>query len=310
MSLVLTDVPILEAVREFRYITSGQLARVTGRSAEVIRRAIRKSLRPEGYLVAIQRNPAEEAAYALGSEGFSFVANELGCPVSHLPFPKPGTNRGFFWRHSMLINEIRIAFELATKCNESLIRIERTVPEWELKPVGKGAARHHDRFVLSERLKGPDGVTYWHRPDCLFLMRPQGEGAQQRVAVFVEADRNTESMKRIRDKLEAFWLYWYQQRFVDAFQAVAMRVLFVLDDVTSRQRIKSMQNELRELARRKDNGPAAEAFRRCFRFARKHDLDETTVLAQPIWYDADDQPRLFYRPVTQPSRDSNAEANS
>ncbi len=310
MSLVLTDVPIIEAVREYRHISSGQLARVTGRSAQVIRRAIRKRLRPEGYLASIQRQPAEEAAYTLGPEGLAFVAHELGCPVSHLPFPKGSTSRGFFWRHTMLVNEIRIAFNLATRRNESLIRIERTIPEWELKPAVKGPNRHDDRFLLSERLKGPDGVTYWHRPDCLFLMRPHGDGAQQRVAAFVEADRNTESMKRIRDKLEAFWLYWYQQRFVDAFQAVAMRVLFVLDDVTNRQRIKSMQSELRELARRKDNGPAAEAFRRCFRFARKHDLDETTVLAQPIWYDADDQPRLFYRPVTQPSREPNAEANS
>jgi hypothetical protein len=112
----------------------------------------------------------------------------------------------------------------------------------------------------------------------------------------LEADRNTEAMRRIRAKLAAYFAYWSRRRFVTAFDAVAMRVLFVLDDVTDRRRIHSMQNELRQFA--KEHG--AEPFRRCFRFARKHDLDETTVLAKPIWWDADDQPRLFFQPVRPP----------
>jgi hypothetical protein len=300
MNLVPGDAAILLAVGQYRYLTSGQLARLTGRAPQVIRRAIRKRLRPGGYLVNIQRQQTEEAAYCLGPEG----AHDLGYQISDVP--RTSTIRGFFWRHTMLVNDIRIAFDLATADNRSPICIERTVPEWELRPGARRNAPHHERFVLSERLKGPDGVTYWHRPDCLFLMYPNADGAKQRVAVFCEADRNTESMSRIKHKLEAFWLYWCLRRFVDAFNAVAMRVLFVLDDVKDRRRIQSMQNELLQLARRKHNAAAAEAFRRCFRFARKHDLDETTVLAQEIWWDADQQPRLFFQPVHRP-RESGVE---
>lgn len=61
-----------------------------------------------------------------------------------------------------------------------------------------------------------------------------------------------------------------------------------------------MQNELWQLARRKDNAPTAEAFRCCIRFARSRDVDETTVLAQPIWCDTEDQPLLFFHPVHPP----------
>jgi hypothetical protein len=299
MTLVPGDEALLSALFAYRYLTSGQLARRYHRSTQVVRRAIRRRLRPGGFVESLQRQATEEAAYTLGPEGISFIAQALGCPVSEVPFPRTSPRRGFFWRHTMLVNDVRIAFDLATEGDGSPIGIERTVPEWEVHPSARRRASHHGRFVLSERLKGPDGV-YWHRPDCLFLMHPKAEGVPPRVAVFLEADRNTESMKRIRHKLEAFWLYWSTKRFVDALQAVAMRVLFVLDDVQDRRRIHSMQNELRLLAQRKDHAAAAEAFRRCFRFARKHELDETTVLAQPIWYDADDQPRLFFQPVPPP----------
>ncbi|WP_437769039.1 replication-relaxation family protein [Sorangium sp. So ce764] len=289
------------AIFAYRYVTSGQLARRLKRSAQVIRRAIRRRLKPGGFVLELQRQPTEEAAYTLGPEGLAFMGNELGCPVSSVPFPRTSTKRGFFWLHTMLISEIRISFDLATEADESPICLQRTVPEWEVNPTTRRTAPHHERFVLSERFKGPDGGTYWHRPDCLFLMHAKADGAQRCIAAFLEADRNTESMKRIRDKIEAFWIYWRRKRFVDAFQAVAMRVLFVLDDVKDRRRIHSMQSELRQLASRGDNVTAAEEFRRCFRFARKHDLDETTVLAHPIWYDADDHPRRFFQPVHQPA---------
>jgi len=298
VSLFPGDAAILTALFAYRSLTSGQLARRLRRTAQVIRRAIRRRLRPGGFVVSLQRQATEEAAYTLGPEGLAFVAQELGCPVSEVPFPrKISTVRGFFWKHSVLINDVRIAFDLATESDASPISIHRTIPEWETKPTAPRTAPHHEVFVLSERLKGPDGVTYAHRPDCLFLMRPKAADAQPDVAVFLEADRNTEAMGRIRAKIAAYFAYFSRRRFVAAFEAVAMRVLFVLDDVTDRRRIHSMQNELRQFA--KDNG--AEPFRRCFRFARKHDLDETTVLAKPIWWDADDQPRLFFQPVRQPT---------
>lgn len=295
MNLVPGDAAILLALFRYRCLTSGQLGRLLARNAQVVRRAIRLRLRTGGFVVSLQRQPTEEAAYALGPEGLAFMAHELACPVSNLRFPRRvATTRGFFWKHSVLINNVRIAFDVATRAEGSPIEIHRTIPEWETTGTIRRNAPHHQTFVLSERLEGPDGIVYSHRPDCLFLMRPKGADAQL-VAVFLEADRNTEAMQRIRAKVAAYFLYWSWRRY-EAFDAITMRVLFVLEDVADRRRIHSMQDELRQFAKDKGGDP----FRRCFRFARKHDLREATVLAERIWWDADDQPRLFFQPVDRP----------
>src|SRR5262249_8322079 len=158
------DTAILIALFTYRSLTSGQLARRLRRSAQVIRRAIRRRLRPGGFVVSLQRQPTEEAAYALGPEGLAVVAHVLGGLVSAVPFPrKTSTARGFFWKHSVLVNEVRIAFDLATESEASPISIHRTIPEWETRPTAPRTATHHEAFVLSERFKGPDGVTYSHR---------------------------------------------------------------------------------------------------------------------------------------------------
>lgn len=300
MTLATGDSALLSALFVYRYLTSGQLARRHTRSNQVIRRLIRERLRPNGYVVNLQRQPTEEAAYALGPKGFEFVAHELGCSVAEIPASRiVNTARGYFWKHTVLVNNIRIAFDLASGEEQSPIGIQRTIPEWEVVPGTHRKAPHHERFVLSERLKGTDGISHAHRPDCLFLMYSRAVGPEQLVAVFLEADRNTEAMRRIRQKYEGYWHYWTRRRYADAFEAAAMRVLFVLDDVQDRRRIRSMQEELRQLTRRKgrDDG---ESFRRVFRFARKSELDETSVLSQPIWWDADDNARLFFQPVQPP----------
>lgn len=300
MSLVPGDDGILKALYEYRYLTSGQLARRTRRSTQVIRRAIRRRLVPGGLVVALHRRCTEEAAFALGAQGVKFIADNLGCPVAEVPFPPPSPARGLFWQHFMLINDIRISLDIATEDASSPICVERTIPEWETRPGARRntAASHHERFVLSERLKDADGTTYYHRPDCCFLVHPKAIGPEQRVAIFMEADRGTEAVKsRIRAKMEAFYVYWYRRLFFKAFGAVGMRVLFVLDDITDRRRIHSMQDELRRFARTKGDG--GEGFRRCFRFALKRDLNETTVLAQAIFYDADDEARFFFAQPVQ-----------
>src|SRR3954468_22214410 len=115
MTLAQGDGSLISALFAYRYLTSSQLARRLRRSGAVIRRAIRRRLRPGGFVVSLQRQPTEEAAYTLGPEGLAVVAHELGCPVSEVPFPrKISTARGFFWKHTVLVNDVAIAFALAT----------------------------------------------------------------------------------------------------------------------------------------------------------------------------------------------------
>lgn len=309
MTFAAGDGPLLSSLATYRYLTSGQLARRHGRTSQVVRRRIREFLRPDGYVVTLQRQPTEEAAYALGyPKGFEYIAHELGCPLEDVPAPRNvSTVRGFFWKHTVLVNDIRIMWDLATSHPASPILIQRTIAEWEIDPASDRKAPHYERFILSERLKGDDGAWHYHRPDCLFLMYAKAAADDQLVAVFLEADRNTEAMRRIRQKFEAYFLYWRARRYLDAFGAVAVRILMVLDDIVDRTRIRSMQEQLAEFARRK--GADGDAFRRCFRFARKRDLNEKTVLAEAIWRDAEDNARLFFQPaVARVPAEINAEA--
>ena len=296
MSAFAGDEVILMALYEYRLLSSGQLARLTGRSQQVVRRAIRKRLRPEKLVADIRRHVSEEAAYTLGVEGLKYVARVLRVDADELfRANRVMGERTLFFRHSILVSEIRLAFNLAASTELSPVSISRTIGEWETVPGIRGEAPHHERFILSEKLVGPDGVARHHRPDSLFLMHPKAEGPSQTVAVFVEADRNSEPMKRISAKFHAFWLYWRERLFAKSFGAVAMRVLFILDNVKDEKRIGSMQKELTEFLSRLNEPQKADAFRRCFRFACMRDLSEHTVLQKPIWFDADNHARLFFQ---------------
>lgn len=311
MSLAAGDVAIINAVYRYRFVTTSQLALLLGRAPQVIRRANRKRLRPGGFLVNFNRLPSEEAAYTLGPNGLAFVARELGCSVADLPMSKSvGTARSFFFDHLLMITRTRVAFDMAAADPASRISIQRTIPEWETARSTRPGASHHDRFILSERFKGPDGQTTFHRPDCLFLVSPK-EAPHQLVAVFCECDRASESMTRISHKLQGYFAYYCRRRFVEAFDAAAMRVLFVVD-VKDHVRIDSMRETLRQFAGQQQEAELAEAFRRCFRFALASELDQVTALTKPIFRDAHGNRRLFFQPVDRLQRvaEQRAEATS
>jgi hypothetical protein len=244
-------------------------------------------------VASFERGPTEEAAFFLGPEGLKYMAEACGTSPAFLPVPREmNSKRGLFWRHTMLVNDVRIAFSLGMDQPSSPVKLRRTIPEWELTPGPSSTAGHHERFVLSERFR-EGGKVHFHRPDCLFLVYPTAKGLERTVACFLEGDRNTEAMRRIREKVAAYRLYWKKRRFADAFGAVAMRVLFVLGEVTTTTRIDSMREELRSMI-----PPEESLFVDCFRFALARDLRADTVLEKPIWYEArSERPRYFFQPV-------------
>ncbi len=305
MSLVSGDFDILSALLEYRYLTSSQMSRLLGRSSQVLRRRIRAHLAPQGYVIALDRLPAEQHAICLGRAGFELMADELGVPVSELPFSrKVNRTRSFFFNHhTILIGDIRIALSLAASSPSSPVVLRRTISEWELTPGVSPRAPHHERYVLSERLS--DGVQQCvHRPDCVFLIYPKSAGPEKTVAFFVEADRNSQCMRRIRQKYAAYYLYWRRKRFVKAFGAVAMRILFIVDRVSNHNRIRSMQQELRSLGANESHA----RFLDCFRFALASELNCDSAFTKPIWFAGTSEERrcLFTQPFTSKEPSHNA----
>ncbi|MEM7151317.1 MAG: replication-relaxation family protein [Myxococcota bacterium] len=276
------DIELIQALYRYRYLRSGQLSRLTERSSQVIRRRLRW-LAGQGYVQMLARGKAEQAAYSLARGGFEFVAHASGVPVSALPFSRKideNKTASFFWRHTMLVNDVVIAFEQALEEHPRLA-LEEVIQEWEL--ADPRAKAHHRRFRLSERFE-EGGRVLIHRPDACLLLRPRGEDGAPLVAAYLEADRATEPLRRIRGKIEGFYAYWLRERFV-TLRATSMRVLFVLGNVRTDKRIRSMQRTLetfaKELATRRGNHEA-KRFVSLFRFARAGALGPG-VIDEALW---------------------------
>ncbi|MCA9797579.1 MAG: replication-relaxation family protein, partial [Candidatus Eremiobacteraeota bacterium] len=196
MMLADGDGILLQRLYALRFATSGQLARSTGRSSQVIRRRLRK-LAEAGFTLPLARSPTEQAAYALAEGGFEWIAHQRSVSVQDLPFSRKisqGKTQSFFWRHELLVGDIVIAFEQALNDHPRL-GLPRVIREWEL--ADRRARAHHRRFVLSERFD-VQGRPHVHRPDACLLLEPKDAGPGIHVAAFVEADRATQPMPRIR----------------------------------------------------------------------------------------------------------------
>lgn len=291
MAFTEDDAAIVRMVAAYRYVTPDLLARRLGRSKAVMRRRMRRELVPGGYIVEMPRAASESAAYTLGPMGFELLAHDQGVPVSALPFSRKITKvRTFLWKHTMLVNSIRVAFELACEADESPASLLRVIPEWEMNPGAGPKAPHHERFVLSARM-GSGTRARSLRPDLGMLMHARGLD-ERMTLMLLEADRGSEDHGRLRSKIAAYRLYWEQARFESAFGAVDMRVLFVLDGMAGRARLDRLRADVASFA---DKGDGMAAFAACFRFASREDLDAGSVLTAPVWSDPWNRPRPFVR---------------
>lgn len=320
------DQDITLALLKYRVLTSGQLARLTGRSPAVIRRRLRHYLIPDlGVVMALEGgSAADQKAYALSPKGFDMMAEQLGLEPSRLPFSRkpPCGPASPFFRHLKLSNDVAIAFSEACARPGSPVEMLLMCPEWEMDPDPKRrrSKKPWERFVISECLLDLDQPDRTHvlRPDLVLTLAPRRD-PQSRVAVYLEADRATVSVTSvITEKLRAYWHLYLRHGFA-RYGAVTMRVLFVVGATRTEQRVQSIQRALgdfcqrhearheqyraqyrqlleqRGVAKEKADFPPIAGFAACFRFARWEDLAEVDILSAPVWQDASGQRLPFFR---------------
>ena len=243
----------------------------------------------EAYVIALRRSPMEEQAYCLGPRGYEYIAHELGTTPAALPFSKKAPKlESLYLRHTLLTNQTRIALTLAAQ-DHPHVALHRTVPEWEMaNPTEKKDMTK--KFILWERLaeEGNSKKYISFRPDCLFLIHRRDEGADRCVAMFLEADRGTQSVaRRINEKYSGYRLYFRKQGYWRFFKAVAMRIVFVLEAVKTDRRIRAMQSQLQMYARQVGDpeGQDKAAFVHTVRFTRSEALNSDTAFDACIWED-------------------------
>lgn len=319
------DQDITLALLEYRVLTSGQLARITGRSPAVIRRRLRNYLIPDlGAVMVLEGGSAtDQKAYALTPKGFDLMAAQLGIDPAQLPFSRkpPCGPASPFFRHLKLSNDVAIAFSQACAQPGSPVEMLLMCPEWEMDPDPKRrrSKKPWERFVISESLPDLDRSDrhYVLRPDLVLTLAPRRD-PQSRVAVYLEADRATVGVSSvIVEKIRAYWHLYLRHGFA-RYGAVTMRVLFVVGNVRTDQRVQSIQRALEDFCRHhearheqyrvqyrqaleargrapKTEFPPISAFAACFRFARWEDLAEVDILSAPVWQDAAGQRLPFFR---------------
>jgi len=322
------DEELLWALLEYRVLTSGQLAWLTGRSTAVIRRRMRKHLVSEaGVVRALIGARTDQKAYCLSKVGFAAMAQRAGLQPSQMPFSaKPPTGPASpFFRHMKLSNDIWIFFRRACQEPQSPVQLTLAIPEWEMSPdpTKRRSKKPWERFLISERLEdlSDPGRSHVLRPDLLLIFKTRQEPMVY-VATYLEADRATVSVRGvIMQKLLVYW-HLFLRRGFERHGAQGMRVLFVVGNTRTDQRVRSVQAALVEFCRQKapDHehfvqqrleavSPEARerlarrlqpmsAFAGCFRFARRQNLNETNILRGQVWQDGRGQQMAFFRGQT------------
>ncbi len=304
MSFVHADTQLLFALFTYRYLRSGQLARLTGRSVQVIRRRMR-ALIELGHVVSLKRRPmCEELVYALGAKGWEHVAKELDTAPAKLPYSAVNAKSAetFFLQHTLLTNDIRISFDLGLRDHEH-VSLKRAIPEWEFaNPEAKKPA---ERYLLAEDMKhriNGRKRTVRFRPDALFLLYSKIQGPKYSAAFFLESDRSTESVTgKIREKYFSYMLYYQQCLYWKYWKAGKLRCLFVVEGGNPNRRIAKMRDELQSIADElgdsnpiEDEGKAS--FVHIFRFCDASLLNERTVIDEPIWTDWKGNRTTLFKP--------------
>jgi len=196
-----------------------------------------------------------QAVYALDRRGAELVAEILGVDLAGIRWsPKQKRSELYFRDHTLAINDIWVAFELAARETAELAIIDWTMDGPEL---------------WDEVRETSTGKRLPVRPDAYLPVAFGG----RRAHFFLEVDRATMSNRRIAEKIRAYRLYWKGGGFRERYGASSFRVLVTAPSAQRR-------DNLRRTA-------AREGAQRMFLFAVHGEVQEQGVLA-PVWYTAAD----------------------
>jgi hypothetical protein len=204
---------ILRTVGRYRFISTSDIIRLVGGNEDVTYRHLQQLYHQDLISrMALPKNGKQgEFVYFLDNgkrirklvensklDGAQFDWNQITANrEKYGNAHHDGVGRFLFLSHELMISRFRAALEL--ECKESDGRSE-------LEKWAQGGA-----IWSSVTLK--PGRTLPHRPDAFFTLRvPNAPEGQQRSNFFYEADRETSSLTRFKQKFEAYLAFLLQGR--------------------------------------------------------------------------------------------------
>jgi len=242
------DLRILLSVGQMKFLASSQVAALFGTSQQ----AINKRLNLLFHNHYLGKLPAHLSPKVFNSPDVYFVnldrtaRAKLAEKGVTLPHHKRKQPKRAHLQHTLLTNDIVIAFELAARENPDT----EFVPSHQLLTTTDRASLRHPWKVpafLPER-----GITRSAYPDAAFAIHDKNTSKIQ--LYLVEADRMTEPIARnnkklfnvsnIKAKLIIYHTAWQQGVFRERFGLPATRILFVTLSEERAQHMQKLANNL------------------------------------------------------------------
>ncbi len=287
VSFTLTDrdVEILAALNRYRYLRTGQIKRLVfpgNTTLQSTRRRLKYLYHHHyvGRVVPFVRlgQDMPETAYYLDKAGTDFLA-ECGETVNAWPLAKQIKHQ--FLQHALDISEFRLQLEQAIDGN-AVVSLHRFTADFEIKTHTEAAAGKHRYKLYAEHQHPVSRARYVVYPDALIVFRGKGEFEKYQTLFFLEIDRGTEGLQRIRDKVIGYNQYLRQKVYKKFGEFESFRVLF---QTTSEKRALNMREALLDL-----EGTDL------VWITQVGQVDEGSILHGPIWMDSGRNVRSILKP--------------
>lgn len=267
------DLALLGHVARHRFLTSDQLARLDGGSAQKVLRNLRDLFdhgfldRPAAQLAHMPLRGPRPMVYGLGRRGAQALRADQQSDLTERN-KRAGAK---FIEHTIAIAEVMVGLELACRGRDDVYLL--TEPQL-LADAPEATRRSREPLRLSvpglDNRLGVSSVV----PDGLFGLAFKD---QTEAYFLLEVDRGSMPVTRSRfdrtsflRKLHVYWAAWRQEQHVERYGLKQLRVLTVTD---SRTRIDNMLDVVNELTEGKGSN--------FFLFATFGDLSTRSPLEGP-----------------------------
>ncbi len=278
------SIAIIETVGRYRFISTTDILRLVGGNEDVTHRHLQQLYHRDlisRFMLPVRKSGGEFIYFLDNAAALRQLAASSKIDPATLNWEQIRQDRGkysasknghsvgqfLFVEHELMISTFRTNLELACRLH-GRVQIERWL---------QGAKTWN-------KVPNSSGPTLPHRPDSFFtLYFPNAVEGQQRSNFFYEADRNTSSLTKIRQKLEAHLRFLLTGKYVESYQA--RRIRAVLVETTTADRADQMKHIASELAAKE---PLANMLF-WFTDLEKRESEKPHSTFAPIWQCAGDE---------------------
>lgn len=278
------DLAIFEALNRYRYLKTSQIHRLIfseNNSMQSVRRRL-KYLYHHKYMERVVPyiqigSGMPETAYFLDREGVDHL-NRKDTPARL--WRKASKVKLQFLQHALDLSEFRLNLETSLQGHKNL-SIDKFVADFEIKSEAKGK----DRYKLySELIHNTNRKSYVVCPDALIVLKWEDENSTEKSLYFVEIDRGTEGLERIRDKIIGYSLYAKKMMYKNYVLLNQKNPFKVLIQTNSERRAKNIRATLVD----QENSSLVWV-------SDKEKVTSESLLYNPIWLDFENNLRSIIK---------------